>query len=172
MRYRLTGDKNLLVDDIEQSVNQSMRQRWPHMSSEGVLTDRIGYNPRTVSYMAGALPEMSYQGFPHHAVTYTGAGRDFAAVVEAATAKELQVLYYSFADRPRRVGLRPWKLEPGARYRIAAGQETREQELAERGAPIEGDDSAAPGSGRAHRADRARARARGPRGSRVVATSR
>jgi acetyl esterase/lipase len=137
VRYRLTGDKNLLVDDIEQSVNQPMRQRWPHMSSEGVLTDRIGYNPRTVSYMTGALPEMSYQGFPHHAVTYTGAGRDFAAVVEAATAKELQVLYYSFADRPLRIGLRPWKLETGARYRIAAGQETREQELAERGAPIE-----------------------------------
>ena len=136
VRYRLTLDRNLLVEDIERTMNQHLRERWPHMTSEGVLTDRIGYNPRTVSYMTGALPEFDYQGFPHQAVTYTGTGRDFAAVVEAATAKELRVVYYSFADRPRRVALRPWKLEPGARYRVTAGDASREQELAERGEPI------------------------------------
>src|SRR2546425_518920 len=127
VRYRLTLDRNLLVEDIERTMNQHLRERWPHMTSEGVLTDRIGYNPRTVSYMTGALPEFDYQGFPHQAVTYTGTGRDFAAVVEAATAKELRVVYYSFADRPRRVALRPWKLEPGARYRVTAGGASREQ---------------------------------------------
>src|SRR5688572_2766836 len=129
VRYRMTLDRNLLVEDIETSMNQHFRQRWPHMSTEGVLTDRIGYNPRTVSYMTGALPEFGYQGFPHHAVTYTGTGRDFAAVVEAATAKELRVVYYSFADSPRRIGFRAWKLEPGTRYRVTAGKETQEHEL-------------------------------------------
>jgi acetyl esterase/lipase len=136
VRYRMTLDRNLLVEDIETSMTQSFRQRWPHMTTEGVLTDRIGYNPRTVSYMTGALPEFGYQGFPHHAVTYTGTGRDFAAVVEAATAKELRVVYYSFADRPRQIGLRPWKLEPGARYRVTAGESTRELDLGERAEPI------------------------------------
>ncbi|MBI1790961.1 MAG: alpha/beta hydrolase fold domain-containing protein [Acidobacteria bacterium] len=148
VRYRLTLDKNLLVEDIEKTMNQQIRQRWPFMTSEGVLTDRIGYNPRTVSYMTGALPEIGYQGFPHHAVTYTGTGRDFAAVVEADGPKQLRVLYYSFADRPRRIGLRTWKLETGARYRIVASAvderdqavgppiETREQELGERGEPL------------------------------------
>jgi acetyl esterase/lipase len=136
VRYRLTLDKNLLIADIEKTMNEHVRKRWPFMTSEGVLTDRIGYNPRSVSYMTGLLPEIGYQGFPHHAVTYTGTGRDFAAVVEADSPKTLRILYYSFADRPRRIGFRPWKLEAGTKYRVSSPLETREQELAERGEPV------------------------------------
>jgi acetyl esterase/lipase len=136
VRYRLTLDRNILAEDIEQTMNKQLRERWPHMTSEGVLTDRIGYNPRTVSYMTGGLPELGYQGIPHHAVTYTGTGRDFASVVETASKTELRLVYYSFAERPRQIGVRPWKLEPGARYRVTAGGETREITLAERGESI------------------------------------
>ena len=153
VRYRLTVDKNLLVEDIEQTVNQPMRQRWPHMTSEGVLTDRIGYTPRTVSYMTGALPEMSFQGFPHHAVTYTGTGRDFAAVVEAATAEGaagalLLVRRSSPAGRLASVEARTRRALSRDGRAGNAGAGTGRAWRADLG-----DDSAAPGSRGAHRAD-------------------
>ncbi len=119
VRYRLTGDLSLLIDDLE-AVNAQVRRRWPHMTTEGVMTDRIGYNPRAVSYMTGVIPEIGYQGFPHHAVTYAGTGREFAAVTEDASPSRLRVLYYSFAEGPRTISIRPWRLSTGSRYRVTA----------------------------------------------------
>jgi acetyl esterase/lipase len=119
VRYRLTGDLRLLAEDLD-SVNAQVKRRWPHMTTEGVMTDRIGYNPRVVSYMTGVIPEIGYQGFPHHAVTYSGTGREFAAVAEEASGDRLRVLYYSFADQARTVSIRPWRLTTGARYRVRA----------------------------------------------------
>ncbi|MGH9674989.1 MAG: hypothetical protein ACRD44_17590, partial [Bryobacteraceae bacterium] len=136
VRYRMTGDRNIIAEDMEKSVNARVRQRWPHMTHEGVMTDRIGYLPQAVSYMMGAPAQSGYTGFPNHAATYEGAGRDFAAVVEEATEQKLRILYYSFGDRPRAVGIRPWRLEAGARHRVTAGGAASEILLGERGQPL------------------------------------
>jgi len=135
VKWRLTGDRKFLVEDLS-AINANVRQRWPHMTTEAVMTDRIGYNPRMASYMTGALSEIGFQGFPHHAVTYAGAGRDFAALVEQASDNRLSILYYSFGPQPRPVGIRPWRLAPDARYRITAGDSTQEVSIRERGQVI------------------------------------
>jgi len=143
VRYRLTGDMRFLVKDME-TINAGVRRRWPHMTTEGVMTDRIGYNPRVVSYMTGVIPEIGYQGLPHHAVTYSGTGREFAAVTQEASAAKLRILFYSFGDRPRPVGIRPWHLSVGARYRVTATSvnggaalHSAEVDLSERGQVIQ-----------------------------------
>ncbi len=132
-RFRLTGDRSIVADDMQRTVNSRVRQRWPHMTHEGVMTDRIGYLPQAVAYMMGAPAQAGYAGIPIHAVTYEGAGRDFAALVEDSSEQKLRIVFYSFADRPRPVGVRPWRLQTGARYQVKTPAGATEVTLAERG---------------------------------------
>lgn len=141
LRYRLSGNREILVEDIE-SINARVRERWPHMTTDAVMTDRIGYAPQMISYMVGAPVLQGFQGFPNHAVTYTNTMRDFATLVDEASDSKLRLSYYSFWETSRAIGIRPWKLRPGGRYRLRAvavgGQELSAQEftLTERGQPL------------------------------------
>ena len=83
-----------------------------------VVRDARGVKEWRVRDMIGTTALAPFQGFPYHAATYTNTGRDFAAVVEDASDERLRLSYYSFGERPRRIGIRPWRLAAGARYRL------------------------------------------------------
>ena len=57
IQWRVTGDSKYLMEDLS-AINTQVRKRWPHMTTEAVMTDRIGYSPRMASYMTGVLPEI------------------------------------------------------------------------------------------------------------------
>ena len=140
LKYRLGGDRAVLVEDLER-INSRVRVRWPFSTTDGVMTDRIAYLPQMISYMIGAPVLQGFQGFPSHAATYLNTLGEFAAVVEEAGSSRLRLSYYSFWETPRSIGVRPWLLAPGGRYRLralAGGKEieAREFTLEERGQPV------------------------------------
>lgn len=139
LKYRLSGDKAILIEDME-SINARVRERWPFSTTDGVMTDRIAYLPQMISYMIGAPVLQGFQGFPNHAATYLNTLGEFAAVVDEASSSRLRLSYYSFWETPRSIGVRPWLLAPGRRYRLrafAGGKEIEASELTleERGQP-------------------------------------
>ena len=119
-RYRLTGDKKAVVQAMKQ-VEGWLKLRWPHMTTEATQTDRIAYYPQMVSFYLGADAGSIFEGLPLMAVTYTGTGKQFAGLVERSSLEDLKVHLYTFYERPRTIGIRPWLLEPGAEYKLTYG---------------------------------------------------
>jgi len=119
-RYRLTGDKQTVVQDMGQ-VGDWLKLRWPHMTTEATQTDRIAYYPRMVSFYLGADVGSIFEGLPLMAVTYSGGGKHFAGLVERSSLRDLKLHLYTFYERPRTIGIRPWLLEPGAEYTLRYG---------------------------------------------------
>jgi len=119
-RYNLTGDRQAVVNDMKK-IEDGLKWRWPHMTTEASQTDRIAYYPQMVSFYLGADAHSIFEGLPLMAVTYTGAGKHFAGLVERSSLKALKVHLYTFYDRERKIGIRPWLLEPGAEYALKYG---------------------------------------------------
>jgi hypothetical protein len=94
------------------------RERWPHVTTECIATDRV-YWPG----MGNALKVMTASGLAgrYLQASYHGLGRDFAAVVQRATASSLRIVLYSFSDEEKEVALVPWILQPGANYSFRGG---------------------------------------------------
>ena len=55
------------------------------------------------------------------AVTYDNTTRNFAASVMANDPQGLRILYHSLAEDEREIGIVPWHLEAGAKYRLTYG---------------------------------------------------
>ena len=101
--------------------------RWPINTTESGPTDRIGY----VGIMNAFLIYTGGRwGGPmlEAAVTYDNTTRDFAAAVMANDPQGLRILYHSLTDDIREIGIRPWHLETGAKYRLTYGPDADEDE--------------------------------------------
>ncbi|MGE0377915.1 MAG: CARDB domain-containing protein [Planctomycetaceae bacterium] len=101
-------------------VSDVARHRWPIMTDDATMTDRVGFTGcanSTVWYSGGRF--VSQQLLP--AFTWEGAGRDFAALALRHNSRYAKLLYYGFQDTPRDITLRFWDLEPQGTYRLTGG---------------------------------------------------
>jgi len=122
------GARNLLT--VEQAAARSAeenswaKKRWPHVTTEAIATDRIGW----IGW-GNALRSMTAYGVQGQQmlVTYRGWGREFAAMVERADHSGLRVRLYNMSRDERAGGVVPWALPVGAEYRCRAG--TQEQTM-------------------------------------------
>ena len=127
-------ENDLTKNDIVRAgiwVNSELAWRWPMHTTEAGPTDRIGFvgmiNPYIVytgGWIGGPLLEA--------AVTYFNTTRDFAAAVLASDEQGFRLLYHSLAPEPREIGIRPWHLEPNAKYRLRYGPDADEDEMMDR----------------------------------------
>jgi hypothetical protein len=101
-------------------VQSELKWRWPIQTSESGPTDRVGFkgcfNPFCV-YTGGRLGGPLFEA----AVTYENTTEEFAAAVMGSDPQGLKVLYFSLAPEARTIGLVPWQLEPGAKYKLVYG---------------------------------------------------
>lgn len=118
--WKVTGDKTWLVEELRECVRQQERSRWLLTEAEP-YTDRIPYPGRTllpVLYLGAATSGKSH--VPAHWVSWEGGGTDFAALILEARPDRLKALVYSFADTPRNMKMRLWRL-PHGQYDVAMG---------------------------------------------------
>jgi len=101
---------------------------YPLMTTEASATDRAAFigipNPfliYTGGGTGGALLSPSY--------TYTGLGREFAAMVRTTNRSVSTINLYGFFHGDREAGLVPWALEPGAAYLLKGGPDTNDDGL-------------------------------------------
>jgi hypothetical protein len=101
-------------------VRQQERSRWLLTEAEP-YTDRIPYPGRTllpILYLGAPTSGKSH--VPAHWVSWEGGGTDFAALVLEARPDGLKALVYSFADAPRDIRMRLWRL-PHGKYDVVVG---------------------------------------------------
>ena len=116
----VTGDKRPLIDALKKDIAEL--QRYPAMyTTAEPYTDRVFLyalrNPAIV-YTGGYA---SRNKLNHtHAVSWSGLGTDYAALVLKASRDALKVLVYNFADRPARGRMCLWALDHGE-YRLRVG---------------------------------------------------
>ena len=109
-------------------VNSELAWRWPMHTTEAGPTDRIAFvgiiNPYLVytgGWIGGPLLEAS--------VTYENTTKDFAAAVMGSDEQGFRLLYHSLAPDTRKIGIRPWHLEPGGEYILRYGPDADEDEV-------------------------------------------
>ncbi|MHC4470247.1 MAG: CARDB domain-containing protein [Planctomycetota bacterium] len=110
------------IDDLAPLVD-SLIERWPYRTTEGLMTDRIlvpGW-AEVISYYVGAEIFSVFFGMPVHAATWRNTTRLFAAAVTGATDETFDATLFLFSDGSRDVDLRLWRLELGADYLLEAG---------------------------------------------------
>ncbi|RLF71428.1 MAG: hypothetical protein DRN40_02480 [Thermoplasmata archaeon] len=97
-----------------------IRKCYPLMTTEASATDRVAFvgiiNPfliYTGGRVGGALLSPSY--------TYSGLGRDFAAVVTRTNRTGAEIVLYGFYEGSRNASLIPWALERGGEYTLTGG---------------------------------------------------
>ncbi|MFC1734537.1 hypothetical protein ACFL1X_00360 [Candidatus Hydrogenedentota bacterium] len=98
-----------------------IRENWPYVTTEALATDRVGV-PNATEYLT-YLTGMTRINRGGH-VTYRHVGRDFAAAVLGADPTSMTVIAYLFdfdGQKRGKLGLVPWQLELGARYKITWG---------------------------------------------------
>ncbi len=107
-------------------VRLRIKMRWPIDTTEALVTDRVGFGGITNAvrvYTGGGV----FVRQP--IVNYVDIGKDFAAFPLRADRSHLRVLLYSFYDEEREVGIRPWQLARGTKYRMAAGPDKDGDEI-------------------------------------------
>jgi hypothetical protein len=137
-------------DDIVRfcgNINEKLHDLWPLMTTESSATDRVDFHGSANAF--AIYTGGGYGGaFMEAPITYENTTRKFAAAVMANDAQGFRILYYSLTPDSRAIGIVPWKLEPGARYKLRYGPdadgnekmdsvlEEREFVFPQRGAPI------------------------------------
>ncbi|MFW3146900.1 MAG: PKD domain-containing protein [Thermoplasmatota archaeon] len=108
-----------VIDSCEDGYHY-IRKCYPLMTTEASATDRalfIGVaNPFLIftgGSIGGALLAPQY--------TYTGLGRDFAAIVRDGNPRNANISMYGFFEGVRKAGIVPWALEPGGDYILRTG---------------------------------------------------
>jgi hypothetical protein len=132
---KIEGRQGELNNDItrhdilraSRAIRSEYAWRWPLHTTEASPTDRIGIpgmvNPFII-YTGGRIGGPLLEA----AVTYENTTRDFAAAVMGNDSQGLRILYHSLTDDARDIGLVPWKLEPGCRYRLVYGPDADDDE--------------------------------------------
>ena len=126
-KYQLPGsgpsstlwDSRKVVESCEDGYHY-VRKCYPLMTTEASATDRVLFvgvpNPFLIftgGHIGGALLAPQF--------TYSGLGRDFAAMVRDANAKTANISLYGFYEGAREASIMPWSLEIGGVYSIMAG---------------------------------------------------
>ncbi len=99
-------------------VRTRVKMRWPIDTTEGLVTDRIGFGGITdivKVYTGGGIFVRS------PIVSYVNLGTEFAAFVLRSDRTHLHVALYSFYDQEKEGGLRSWNLAAGGQYRLSIG---------------------------------------------------
>ena len=113
-------DKQAILDECTR-VRNGVWERWPILTSESLMTDRV-YVPGVFSpYSILTRPAGSAAQMETPVVTYENTGRDFAAYVAIAESNAVKLAIYTFYDAEREIAIRPWTLEPGTTYRLRMG---------------------------------------------------
>ena len=111
------------AERMARQENEYARRRWPHVTTEMIATDRVYYpglgNAVRLSTGIGLVGSGPL-------VTYAGLGREFAAVVLAADARNLSVALYSFHPEPVAAEIVPWLLDIGPSYSVEVGLDADE----------------------------------------------
>jgi hypothetical protein len=118
--WKLTGDKQWLIEELKEVVRQQERTRWLATEAEP-FTDRVywpGERLLANLYLGGTTAQKSH--VPLNWLSWQGGGTEFAALVLTAGNEGLRALCYSFAAEPRELTLRPWRL-PHGRYQVRIG---------------------------------------------------
>ena len=134
-KRKITGREGRLQNDITKAdiirasnaIRSEFAWRWPLHTTEASPTDRIGIhgmvNPFII-YTGGRIGGPLLEA----AVTWENTTRDFAAAVMANDSQGLRILYHSLTNDTREIGIVPWKLEPGCRYRLVYGPDADDDE--------------------------------------------
>jgi len=107
-------------------VRLRIKMRWPIDTTEALVTDRVGFGGITNAvrvYTGGGV----FVRQP--IVNYVDIGKDFAAFPLRGDRTHLRVLLYSFYDEEKEVGLRPWQLAGGTKYRMTVGPDLDGDEI-------------------------------------------
>ena len=112
-------DKNEVAREAHQLSDLAVH-RWPMMTDDATMTDRVGFincNNAYVWYSGGR--QVAQQYVP--AVSWEGAGRNFAALALRHNSRYAKLLYYGFHETEKSITLRFWELEPQGTYRLTGG---------------------------------------------------
>jgi hypothetical protein len=119
--YLITKDKTYLVRALRDACSR-LEGGWQFRGgAAGGANDHFsvpGQAALSQMYLGGALTWLRPASIlPPIAVSWEGLDDDVAAMVLAASPQKLRLAAYNFDDRPRRVRMRVWELEPG-QYRL------------------------------------------------------
>ena len=120
LKFRLSGDMKY-VENGNRHVLEGIVNNGALTTTEGYFTDRIDIGDIHLNQIWGASHLESiytgsslYQGFyPFHAVTWTGFGDNYAAVVTKSTNHMLEILVFNMGDDLISGDLYFWRLDPG-----------------------------------------------------------
>jgi hypothetical protein len=117
------ADRKAIVENTVPYIPQ-IRTNMPYVTTEALATDRVGV-PNSLAILNLLMGWTPTDPVPH--LTYRHVGRDFAAAVLGADPTSLTALAYVFAfegESTRKMGFVPWRLELGAEYTAAWGQDS------------------------------------------------
>ncbi|MHC4871938.1 MAG: CARDB domain-containing protein, partial [Planctomycetota bacterium] len=118
--FLLTGDKKMLEDDLEKTINEY--EYFPHMyTSCEPFTDRVlptNLPPVFLCYLGTTSERNHWTHDP--AVSYEGLGSDFAALVYPTARDHLKVALYNFKKENLQGSIRIWRL-PNGIYKVKIG---------------------------------------------------
>lgn len=113
----VTGDKASLIEALKRDIAEL--QRFPAMyTTSEPFTDRVFLYPITnaaIAYTGGYASRNKFNR--SHAVSWSGFGTDYAALVLRANPQRFKALLYNFKDAPVTGEARWWTLDHG-RYRL------------------------------------------------------
>jgi len=126
-RFVLGADRAEFAKVMERS-GRTLHSRWPFLTTEAGMTDRMGVPGFFDLFFAatGGCASVAFKGLPFHAVTYEDTTKNFAALVQGHSEKDLRLWIYSFLPEDREVGIRPWRLQVGGTYELKVGADSDE----------------------------------------------
>ena len=114
------GDKQPLIEALKEDVAEM--QRFPMMYTDSEpFTDRVflyAITDAAIAYTGGYASRNKYNR--SHAVSWSGFGTDYAALVLAAKPDRFKALVYNFREEEMEGGARFWGLVHG-KYRVRVG---------------------------------------------------
>jgi len=128
---RNTLNKTPMVDHMMAHHYDNILPRWPFMTTEAMMTDRIAFVGilGVTSYYLGADWAGVVFGFTEFACTYENTTRDFAGLPVKMEPDDLRVLCYLFRTDEREIRIRPWRLQVGGTYLLQAGPDLNEDHV-------------------------------------------
>jgi len=124
-RFLTSGDIGILEKTLTGTL-QGLRYNFPLKTSEVTMTDRISIGNTSVIHgmYTGAVPASNLP-YTLGAVSWTGSGTDFAALVRESSPKGMRINVYSFYNDGRETGIRFWDLDRGE-YTVRIGGDSND----------------------------------------------
>ena len=127
----VTGDKQPLIKALKEDVAEM--QRFPTMYTDSEpFTDRVflyAISDAAIAYTGGYATRNKFNR--SHAVSWSGFGTDYAALVLTAAPEHFKALLYNFREEAMEGEARFWSLVHG-RYRVRMGVDKDGDDMADR----------------------------------------